>query len=430
MARLRAHEVAARGGRGGAGRAGPRSPTPARSWRGSPAGERARPAPAGSTSVRGPGPCSVAGAAAAARRRHRAAARAAASCWRRARGPSPVARPARPADGRGTGRRVRDTDGWLDGLAEHLDGLGDPLDGAGAGPSARAWSWSAAARAASSWPRPWPGWARPGRGGPAGARRDLLPDVPGAGPVLAAALARRRRATCAPGSTPTSSRDGSPAPRASCCWPRAARPSSTCSARAAASAPGGRPGSVDATMATSAPGVVAAGDVVGAAAHHPPRRRHRPGRRRRRCWRGPARARARASTRPGCPRVVWTDPQVAVVGPRPRRPRRPGGPACRCRATTAPTPPRCPGRPDRARGGFARCGSTGDGGRRAAGRGAARRARTPGETVAEVALVGRLGLAVEQWVGGRAGLGGLSAHHAYPSWSWTWALVADRLLGR
>ncbi|MGJ7442640.1 FAD-dependent oxidoreductase [Aquipuribacter sp. MA13-13] len=53
-----------------------------------------------------------------------------------------------------------------------------------------------------------------------------------------------------------------------------------------------------------------------------------------------------------------------------------------------------------------------------------------GELIGEAALVGRLGLSVEQWSGGRVGLGGLSAHHAYPTWSWLWEAAVDRLLGR
>lgn len=53
-----------------------------------------------------------------------------------------------------------------------------------------------------------------------------------------------------------------------------------------------------------------------------------------------------------------------------------------------------------------------------------------GELVSEVALVGRLGLTVERWSGGQVGLGGTSAHHAYPTWSWLWEAVTDRLLGR
>jgi len=128
------------------------------------------------------------------------------------------------------------------------------------------------------------------------------------------------------------------------------------------------------------------------------------------------------------PRVVWTDPQVAAVG---RVPGPPGSRTVRLPLSRNDRAPAAalPGLPDRARGGSAQVWVEGEAG---GGRlvGAVVVGPAAGEMVAEAALVGRLGISVEEWVGGRVGLGGLSAHHPYPAWSWTWALVADRLLDR
>ncbi|WP_340292879.1 hypothetical protein, partial [Aquipuribacter hungaricus] len=88
-----------------------------------------------------------------------------------------------------------------------------------------------------------------------------------------------------------------------------------------------------------------------------------------------------------------------------------------------------PGRPDRARGGSATLWlDGGPGGGRVVG--ALVVGPQAGELVSEAALVGRLGLTVQEWVGGREGLGGVHASHPYPGWSWTWALLTDRALGR
>lgn len=194
---------------------------------------------------------------------------------------------------------------------------------------------------------------------------------------------------------------------------------------------------VDASMATTTPRVRAAGDVVGllASTHLAVATGrvaaagllHEAG------LAGPADpSRPPPAFDPAwVPRVVWTDPQVASVG------QVPGGEGTRAvrvplsRNDRAPAAA-VPGLPDRARGGFAQVWVAAEdghgwarGGRLA---GALVVGPQAGETVAEVALVGRLGLSVEEWVGGRVGVGALAAHHPYPAWSWTWQLVADRLL--
>lgn len=322
------------------------------------------------------------------------------------------------------GRLVCDTDGWLDGLDEHLarggDGVGRDGGGrdvvvVGGGPSGAELA-QALARLRAAGPG---GTVTLLERGP-----DLLPGLPGAGPVMAASLRADgvRVATGADGARVRAAVAG-----AGLVLLAAGR-----SPVLDVLGPGAgvlvRDGAVvvDAAMATSAPRVGAAGDVVGlspsthvavatgrvAAAG---------------LLAGPGEA-PPAFDPTWVPRVVWTDPQVAAVG---RAPGPPGARTVRVPLSRNDRAPAAavPGRPDRARGGFAQVWAEGEeGGGRLVGAvvvgpGAA-------ETVAEVALVGRLGLTAEEWVGGRVGLGGLSAHHAYPAWSWTWALVADRLLAR
>ncbi len=321
------------------------------------------------------------------------------------------------------GPLVRDTDGWLDGLAEHLDRAGggrrDVLVVGGGS------SGSELAQAL----------ARLGAAGPDGTvtllERDpeLVRDVPGAGPVLAAALRRDgvQVVTAADGSTVRRLAVGAGLVLV------AAGRSPVLDVLAPSSGVDTAGGAVvvDATMATTAPGVSAAGDVVGvspsthvavatgrvaaAGLLHA-------------AVAGAADGPVASFDRAWVPRVVWTDPQAAAVG------RVPGGPASRVvrvplsRNDRAPAAA-VPGRPDRSRGGFAQVwvDASAGGGRLV---GAVVVGPHAGELVGEAALVGRLGLTVQEWVGGRVGLGGVSAQHAYPAWSWTWALVADRLLGR
>jgi len=146
------------------------------------------------------------------------------------------------------------------------------------------------------------------------------------------------------------------------------------------------------------------------------------------------------------PQVVYSDPEVATVGtlggPDPDRLTRsvrvPLSHGDRTLAAALPGGGRA-----WTRGGFVQVWVTGtpepDGDRRPGGgplpgggrvTGALLVGPGAGELVSEVALVGRLGLTIEQWSGGQVGLGGMSAHHAYPTWSWLWESVTDRLLGR
>lgn len=135
------------------------------------------------------------------------------------------------------------------------------------------------------------------------------------------------------------------------------------------------------------------------------------------------------------PRVVYTDPEVAAVGrvPGPEGSRTVRVPVSRAdRAVLAGLPG---GRARyRSRGGFAQVwvaphadGSFDRGGVLA---GALVVGPHAGELVAELSLAGRLGLTVEEWSGGVVGIGAMAAQHAYPTWSWWWQAVADRLLGR
>lgn len=134
------------------------------------------------------------------------------------------------------------------------------------------------------------------------------------------------------------------------------------------------------------------------------------------------------------PRVVWSDPQVAVVGEVPP----PDGSGARSvripvsRNDRAPVAA-VPGGTDRSRGGFVRVwvrpapdGSWQDGGRVV---GALVVGPEAGELLGQVAMAGRLGLTVADWLGGRVGLGAVAGAHPYPGWSWVWDAVADRLLG-
>ena len=300
--------------------------------------------------------------------------------------PAPVAGAAGAGARDGGGPLVRDTDGWLDGLTEHLTGDG-PRDVVVVGGGSSGVELAQAL-------------ARLGAAGPAGTvtlleqADDLLPGLPGAGPVLAAALARdgvrvvtgcgparvreltapaglvlarrgpdpgaRRARARTPASGPTTARSPSTPP-----WPPAPP---------ASPPPGTSSGVRPSTHVAVATGRVAAATLLRAAGL---RATGRPD--------GPP-----ATFDPAwVPRVVWTDPQVAAVG------RVPGGPGTRevrvplSRNDRSPAAA-VPGRRDPGRGGSARVWVEGDeGGGRLVG--AVLVGPQAGETVAEVALVGRLG---------------------------------------
>ncbi|WP_336922120.1 FAD-dependent oxidoreductase [Aquipuribacter sp. SD81] len=173
---------------------------------------------------------------------------------------------------------------------------------------------------------------------------------------------------------------------------------------------------VDAAMRTAAPGLVAAGDVTGLlpTTHV-----------------AAATGRVAAATLLGrtasfdarwAPRVAWCEPGVAAVGDL-DGPRHVRVPLSRVdRAVLAAVP----GSPRRPTAGSVQVWADEDGRLR----GALAVCPRAGDIVSEAALAGRLGLTVEQWAGGAAGVGVTSADHAYPSWSWAWREALDRLLGR
>ncbi len=338
-------------------------------------------------------------------------------------GSRPVPVPGVPLGDGPDGRLVRDTDGWLDGLAAHLV---RPAGGGAAGGVVVVGGGASGVELAQALGRLLGDRVTLVERAP-----ELLPDVPGAGPVLAAAL--RRDGVHVLTGVSDDRLPGVVAGAGLVLLAAGRAPVLDVLGPGAGVRTAGGAVVVDTAMATSAPGVVAAGDLVGGRAS---------------THLAVASGRVAAATLLGgcggddgrggpraavldaawAPRVVWTDPQVAAVG------RVPGGPGTRSvrlplsrndRAHAAAVP----GRPDRARGGFAQAWVEGEeGGGRLVG--AVMVSPAAGEAVAEVALAGRLGLSVEQWSGGAAGLGGLSAQHPYPSWSWTWSLVADRLLAR
>ncbi len=351
------------------------------------------------------------------------------------------------ADGLGlglpSGCAVATTDGWLDAVEAHLvrtrAGRGGPVVVVGGGASG--------AELAQAL-------ARLGVAGPHDVvlleRRDsLLPPHAAAGSVLASSLAAdgvrvvtgadadRVRATAGPGSLVLLAVGRQPV-------------LDGLGDDAVLRGPAGV--LVDAAMRTGADRVCAAGDVTGL----------RPS-----THVAVATGRVAAATLLGrvaafdarwVPQVVYTDPEVASVGDTGASGRdgatdggdRPAGDATRGGLVTRSV--RVPlSRNDRAvaaglpqrrvwtRGGFAQVWVRGtvdpaapDGPLVGGGRlsGALVVGPHAGELIGEAALVGRLGLTVEQWGGGQVGLGGVSAHHAYPTWSWLWEAVVDRLLGR
>lgn len=345
------------------------------------------------------------------------------------------------------GQFVSTTDGWLEAVQDHLDRAGSgprgPVVVLGGGASGVELAQAL---------------ARLRVGGEAGVvllerERTLLTGVPGAGDVVAAALRAdgvRVVTGAGPEVLPSALRDGARdvahdgAPQPALLLLAAGREPVTDALQDPAVARRDRGLVVDAAMRTTAARVCAAGDVTGL----------RPS-----THVAVATGRVAAATLLGhrvsfdptwVPEVVYTDPEVAVVGA-PESPDAPEGtdgtdglvsrrvrlPLSRNdRALTAALPG---GGRAWTRGGFVQLRVVGvpdprrpdgplvDGGCVA---GAVLVGPGAGELVSEVALVGRLGLTVAQWSGGRTGLGGLSAQHAYPSWSWVWEAVTDRLLGR
>lgn len=343
------------------------------------------------------------------------------------------------ADGLGLdlpgGCTVTTTDGWLDAVEAHLvrtrAGRGGPVVVVGGGPSGAELA-QALARLDVTGPHDVVLLER---------EDSLLPPHPAAGSVLASALAAdgvrvvtgadpdRVRTAAVPGSLVLLAVGRQPV-------------LDGLRDDAVVRGPGGVV--VDAAMRTGADRVCAAGDVTGL----------RPS-----THVAVATGRVAAATllgRPATfdarwvPQVVYTDPEVAWVGDTGTSGPAGGDPPTEGRLVSRSV--RVPlSRNDRAvaaglpqrrvctRGGFAQVWVTGtpdpaapDGPLVGGGRlsGALLVGPHAGELVGEAALVGRLGLSVEEWSGGQVGLGGLSAHHAYPTWSWLWEAVVDRLLGR
>lgn len=316
------------------------------------------------------------------------------------------------------------TEGWLTAVGEHLDRSG-PVVVVGGGASGAELAQALARLRAG------------GEHGVTLLERagDLLPSLPGAGQVVAASL-RADGVRVVMGADPaallaaTTVRAVSPgasAPAALVLLTAGREPALDVLGQGCGVSTSAAGIVVDAAMRTTAPGVWAAGDVCGL----------RPS-----THVAVATGRVAAASLLGldaafdvrwAPRVVYTDPEVAAVGTVP------GGPGTRSvrvplsrsdRAAAAAVPAgRVPTR-GWVRGGFAQVWvqehPTAGGGTLV---GALVVAPHAGELIGEVALVGRLGLSVQEWVGGHDGIGSVSAQHAYPTWSSLWGAVGDRLLG-
>lgn len=314
------------------------------------------------------------------------------------------------------GCRVSTTDGWLDALEAHVGAPGGP------GPVVVVGGGASGAELAQALARL--GTAGPGQVVLLESGPGLLPGLPGAGDVLARALAEDGvevvtgadaaavAARVGPGTLVLLTTGRAPVLDALDGTDLATTPDGVV---------------VDASMRTSLPWVCAAGDVTGL----------RPS-----THVAAATGRVAAATLLGrdvrfrpewAPRVVYTDPEVAAVGqvPGPDGSREVRAPVSRLDRATVATVPGGRSR-QRARGGSATVWVVPDpssgwehGGRLA---GALVVGPHAGELIGEVALAGRLGLSVEDWTGGVSGIGSVSAQRPYPAWSWWWESVAEVLL--